>query len=178
MVENITIARPYAVAVFELAQTGGALSGWSDMLSLLATVAQDPALARLAGDPRLSREGLAELVIDVCGADLTEPGQTLVRLLAENRRISVLPAIRDLYEEMKAEAEQVVHAEIVSAFPLSDEQQQALAAALAARFDREVRLDCQTDERLIGGAVVRVGDLVIDGSVAAHVEQLAAALTR
>lgn len=178
MAENITIARPYAQAVFDLARENKAFDEWSRMLELLSAVVSDPQLAGLAGNPRVPGEGLVSLIIDVCGKGLTEQGRSLVRVLAENRRLGLVPELRTLYEAMRAEAQKIVQAEVVSAFPLSDEQKKGIAGALGRRLGREVQLACETDESLIGGAVIRAGDLVIDGSVAAHVDRLASALTR
>jgi F-type H+-transporting ATPase subunit delta len=178
MAENITIARPYAQAVFDLARDQKAFDQWSGMLELLSAVVTDPQLIPVIGNPRVSGDGLVTLIIDVCGDGLTEQGRSLVRVLAENRRLELLPEMRALYEAMRAEAEQLVQAEVVSAFPLTDEQKKGIAGALSRRLGRQVQLTCETDEALIGGAVIRAGDLVIDGSVAAHVNRLASALTR
>ncbi len=178
MAENITIARPYAQAVFELAREQSAFDQWSGMLELLSVVVTDTQMIPVIGDPRVSGDALVELIIDVCGKGLTEQGRSLVRVLAENRRLELVPEMRALYESMRAEAEQIVQAEVVSAFPLTDEQKKSIAGALSRRLGRQVQLTCETDEALIGGAVIRAGDLVIDGSVAAHVNRLASALTR
>lgn len=176
-IENITIARPYAQAVFELARDRNELAVWSGRLELLAAVVSDPDMARLLGDPRISAERLAELIADVCG-DALGDGGSLVRVLAENRRLALVPELRLHYEACRAEEEKLVHAEVTSAFPLTDEQRDRIAAALRKRLGREVELTYTTDESLIGGAVIRAGDLVIDGSVAAHVDRLASTLSR
>jgi F-type H+-transporting ATPase subunit delta len=178
MAENITIARPYAQAVFDLAREKNTFDEWSRVLELLSVVVADPQMAKVIGNPGVSSETLANLIIEVCGNALTEHGRSLVRTLAENRRLQLLPEMRALYEAMRAEAEQLVQAEVVSAFPLTEEQKKGIASALSRRLGRQVQLTCETDEALIGGAVIRAGDLVIDGSVAAHVNRLASALTR
>lgn len=175
--EHITIARPYAQAVFELARDRDALAAWSERLELLAVVVSDPDMARLLGNPHIPAERLAELIGDICG-DALGDGGPLVRLLAENRRLALLPELRLHFEAYRAEAEKIVHADVTSAFPLSAGQRDRIAAALRKRLGREVELSYTTDESLIGGAVIRAGDLVIDGSVAAHVDRLASTLSR
>ncbi len=173
MAESSTVARPYAQAAFELARDTGALSGWSEMLTFLAAVAQDPTMQAMFGTPELSDEQLGGLVIDIAGEHLDELGKNFVRVLAGNDRLALLPEIAEQFEEMRAEAEGTVEAEVVSAYELSDAQKQQLAQGLKKRFGREVKLVTRVDEGLIGGAVIRAGDLVIDGSAAEQLNRLA-----
>ncbi len=178
MAEKITIARPYAQAVFELARDKGTLAEWSRKLELLELVVGDSRLAPLLGNPHVSSDQLVKLITEVCGDALDQNAGSLLRLLAENRRLTLLPELRVHFEALRADAEKTVQAEVVSAFPLGDEQKTAIASSLKRRLGREVQLTCTTDESLIGGAVIRAGDLVIDGSVTAHVDRLAGALSR
>lgn len=178
MAETITIARPYAQAVFDIAADAKAFGRWSDALQLLTLVVSDPAMNALIRNPRVPREQHSEIVIDVCGDALDEGARNLVRVLADNQRLALLPEIAALYEEYRAEAEKVVQADVASAFPLSPEQQEAIAASLKKRLGRDVTLECRIDESLIGGAVIRAGDLVIDGSVTGQMDRLASALSR
>ena len=176
MAEFTTIARPYAQAVFKLAQQNQALPAWSEMLGLAAVVATDPSLRKLLDNPRVTSAQLAELFVDVCGERLNEDGRNLVRLLAERRRLTVLPEIYGLYEQFKNEAEGAIKAQLITAFPATDAQKQTVAAALKQRFGREVQLEYITDPTLMGGAIVRAGDLVIDGSVRGKLTRLGTAL--
>lgn len=178
MSEIITAARPYARAVFELARAKGRLENWSNQLGLMAVVADDPNMAGLLDNPTVSRDRVADLFISVCGDALDAEGGNLVRLLAENGRLSLLGAIHGLFEQMRTEAGNSADAEVVSAFPLDEAQKSAIAAALKRRTGREIRLDCKTDEALLGGAVIRMGDLVIDGSIRGRLEKMAATLIR
>lgn len=181
MAEKITIARPYAQAVFDIARDQGQLADWSQALALLTVIVSDPRMEQLLGNPHVSAEQLVTLISDVGGDALGKAGspvRSLVRVLAENRRLGLVPELRAHYEALRAEAERTVQAEVTSAFPLTEEQRAAIAASLRRRLGREVQLTCTTDESLIGGAVIRAGDLVIDGSVTAHVNRLAAALSR
>ncbi len=178
MSETITLARPYARAVFGLAQEQGRLAEWSDTLALLAAIVDDPLMRATIDSPRLSRAEVADVIIDVAGEALDEQGRNLLRLLAEKGRLPLLPDIAALYRRLQAEAEGTVQAEVVSALPLDEAQLEALAARLRARLGKEVRLVQKVDESLLGGAIVRAGDLVIDGSLKTRLEQLASALTR
>ena len=176
MAENSTIARPYAEAVFKLAKEEGNLKGWSEKLQLVSTVVADPEMGALIGNPKVSKEQLTKLILDICGDKLDASGKNLVTLLVENGRIGVTIEIAALYELSRAEAEGSVEAEATSAFPLTDEQQKAIIAALSRRLGRNVELVCKVDSSLLGGAIIRTGDLVIDGSAASRLTQLAKAM--
>ena len=177
MAELSNIARPYARAVFELAKSDADYSAWSERLEWLATVATDPNIGALFNNPRVSRHALAGVFTDICGDQLDRNAKNLVRLLAQNRRLHALPVIAEQYEYLRAEAERTVQAELESALPVSDTQQQRIAEALSQRMGRRVELTVKTNEELLGGAVVRAGDLVIDGSIRARLEKLATAIS-
>ena len=173
MAEKRTIARPYAQAAFSMAESQGNLRKWSDMLQLIAAVVSDDAMQVLIDNPSIDNEKLVELIIGVCGEGLDQYGQNFVRMLVENKRLDVILEIADLYEAKRAEAEKTVVAEVTSASPLSEAQQAQLVIALKKRLGREVTLVIKTDETILGGAIVRAGDLVIDASVTGQLEQLA-----
>ncbi len=176
MAEALTIARPYAQAAFLFANTHQALGEWSEMLALLAAIAADPDMAGLVDSPRLTEAQRADLFIDIGAERLNEKGRNFIRLLAENRRLKLLPEIAALYEIQRREAEKTVRAELISAFPASDTHKAAVTEALKMRLGREIELDCSTDPALLGGAIIRAGDLVIDGSVRGKLERLGGTL--
>jgi F-type H+-transporting ATPase subunit delta len=176
MAETVTIARPYAQAAFLFANSRQALGEWSGMLELLAAIAADPAMAGLIDSPRLTEAQRADLFIDIGGERLNDKGRNFIRLLAENRRLKLLPEIAALYEIQRREAEKTVRAELVSAFPVSDAHKASVIEALKKRLGREIELDCSTDSALLGGAIIRAGDLVIDGSVRGKLERLGGTL--
>lgn len=176
--ERTTLARPYAEAVFRLARERKSLGPWSEMLKLAAAVARDPQMNRLIDNPRVPRERFVEFFLDVCGKKLDPDGANFIRLLTENRRIQLLPEIAALYETLRAEAETRVEAEVVSAAAVSAEQLQTIAAALKKRLGRDVSLATRLDPSLVGGIVIRAGDLVIDGSVRGKLGALATHLTK
>jgi len=184
VVRPAAAARPYARAAFEDAQAANALPLWSELLQASAAIAADPTMQRLLGpwNPALRGDQKAELVAGLCrdlrgGTEVPEVFVTFLRMLAEFHRLHQLPGIAVLFERLRAEAESTLHAQLISAAAVTDAQRKRVAKALKAKFQRNVELDCKTDESLIAGAVIRVGDLVIDGSARGRLDKLATALS-
>jgi F-type H+-transporting ATPase subunit delta len=177
MVENVTIARPYAEAVFALADAAGALAGWSRTLGVMAAVAANPEMRAAAANPSLSADRVYGLFAGACG-DLATEAQNLVRVLIENGRLAALPEIRGIFEELKNEREGVLQAVITSAHPVDRKELSALVAELERRFGRKIDPQVRVDAELIGGARVQVGDEVIDGSVRGKLAAMALALAK
>jgi F-type H+-transporting ATPase subunit delta len=177
MADKTTIARPYARAAFEEAKGAQQLAPWSDALRTGAEVVKDSRVQNLLGNPHVTPTQLAELVSGIAGNGLGDDGRNFVRTLAENRRLGYLPEISKLFDQLKDAAEGVVDVTVTSAAPIDEQQQRVLAEALRRRLKRDVRLHTQTDAALIGGAVLRAGDLVIDGSLRTRLEQIAYELT-
>jgi F-type H+-transporting ATPase subunit delta len=176
MAELTTLARPYAKAAFEHARAQQQLTNWSAMLGLAAAVSQDDTVQRMLKAPRLTSAEKAAAFIEVCGDEFNAQVRNFIQVLAENERLLLLPEIDALFELYKSEQEKSVDVEVTSAFALSAEQQDKLAKVLSARLSREVRLHAAEDPALIGGVVIRAGDLVIDGSVRGKIAKLAEAL--
>jgi F-type H+-transporting ATPase subunit delta len=183
--DNNTVARPYAQAIFEVASEAGALSEWSGSLSIAGALLADKGLVEYLRAPELSDEKRLEFLaglFDKAGADRLagedEKGTNFLKLLLENRRIAVLPEISEHFEALKAKVENSVDAVVTSAAPLNADQEKEIAKSLKERLGREVRITTEIDETLIGGAVIRAGDVVIDGSLRARLEGLANALTK
>jgi F-type H+-transporting ATPase subunit delta len=177
MAEIATIARPYAEAVFKVADGEGKLAAWAEVLDRLAAVAKNAAIRELLGDPNVTPDQLYGVVAGAA-ADLPGKAQNLLRVLIENGRVGVLPEVREIFEALKNEREGVVDAEIASAFPLDDAQLATLVSELEARFRRKVKPNVAVDKELIGGITVVVGDEVIDGSVRGKLAAMAAALAK
>src|SRR3989338_6278298 len=176
MAELTTLARPYAKAAFEYAQAHQQLANWSAMLGLAAAVSQDDTMQRVLKAPRLTSTEKATTFVEVCGDKFDAQVRNFLSIVSENNRMELLPEIADMFELYKAEREQSVDVDVTSAFALNDEQQDKLAKVLSARLGREVRLHAAEDTSLIGGVVIRAGDLVIDGSVRGKLAKLAEAL--
>ncbi len=174
--ELTTCARPYAKAAFQYALDQHAIDGWSNMLKNSAAVAQNDKINVLLRMPSLTTREKADAFIGVCGDSLDSSGQNFVRKLADNKRITLLPQIAELFEAFKAEQEHSVDTEVLSAFPLSGEQLEKLAVKLRKRLGSEVRMSNTIDPELIGGVVIRAGDMVIDGSVKTRLAKLAHAM--
>jgi F-type H+-transporting ATPase subunit delta len=177
MADKLTIARPYARAAFEEASKDGALDAWSDALKVAAEVVADARVADLLGNPHVTPQQLAQLFIDIGGKGLGAHGANFVRTLAENGRLAYLPEIASLFDGMKDQAQGMADVTVTSAAALDTAQQQQLAVALEKRLKRKVRLHTQIDPRLLGGAIIRSGDLVIDGSLSTRLARIAYELT-
>lgn len=176
MAENITIARPYAEAVFQVADAGNDLGTWAEALATMARVAADPEMRAAIGNPNITADRLYGLFASLCGDVLTTEAQNFLRVLIANGRLALLPEIREIYEELKNQREGVVDAYIGTAFPLGDAQLASLVADLEQRFKRKINPQVDVDVELIGGARVQVGDEVIDGSIRGKLGAMAAAL--
>jgi F-type H+-transporting ATPase subunit delta len=173
MSQALTLARPYARAAYAIARDAGAAAQWSDALGFSARVAADPRVAALLGHPHLGR---ADAVALLSPDGAAETYGNFLALLADNRRLSLLPEIAGLYEELRAEAERIVKAKVTSATTLPAAELDSIKAALKRRFGRDVELETAVDESLIGGAVIDAGDVVIDGSLRSKLARLQSAL--
>lgn len=180
MAENVTLARPYAEAAYQLAKAGNALAAWSDALSRLSAVAARPEMEECIGNPRLSPAQLTQLCLDVVAADaksgLSADQQNFIRVLADNDRLIVLPEIAELFNELKHGHEGVKEAEISSAFALDDATLKTLVADLERKFECRIHATVKVDAELIGGVRIAVGDEVIDASVRGKLAAMATAL--
>ena len=177
MAERATVARRYAKAAFAFARDEGRLDAWSNWLGTArATVMSDDYVA-FERNPGVQTRELLELIAGVAGDALDANARAFLELLAENGRLDYLPEIAARFEELKAEDANVADVEVTSAVPLDDAQRERLAGALRARLRRDVRLHCTVDPALIGGAVVRAGDMLIDGSLRHRLERLGTELT-
>lgn len=176
MAEVSTVARPYAKAAFEYAQEKGSLTKWSEMLSLAATVATDSNMKTVLDSPALTSEQKAAVFTDVCGTGLGVEAQNFISTLAEHKRLAALPVISEMFEELKSARDQAVDVEVISAFEMTSEQENKLAETLKAKWQKEVSLTSSVDADLIGGVVIRAGDVVIDGSIRGKLAKLAEAV--
>jgi F-type H+-transporting ATPase subunit delta len=176
MAERATVARPYARAAFAHAREAKDLAGWSKLLGATAAAVADPRVERLLNHPHVTDEDLVEFLAGIAGKAATVQGRNFLRTLADNRRLGHLPEIAAQYEALRAEVENVVDVEVIAAREIAAPQKKKLEAALARRLGREVRMQVRIDESLVGGAIVRAGDLVIDGSLKGRLERLGSAL--
>lgn len=178
MSELTTAARPYAKAVFEMAKDSGTLAEWSEQLSAMSAVVATEESATLLAHPRMSKVQKAEIFSDIVGDDLTDAGRNLLMTLGENDRFILIPEIASIYEVMKAEAEGAIEAEVIAAQKMTKKQEENIAAALQKRLGREVKLVTSIDPSLMGGAIIRAGDLVIDGSIKSRLQAMQVSMGR
>ena len=178
MAELTTVARPYASAIFALAKRDKRLPEWSRMLDCLAAAASEDKMAQFLAMPEVTAEAKAYRLADVCGDVMNDAGRSFVNVLAANRRLNLIGEIRQLFEEMRADEERLLDVEVVSAYELDTAERNRIIDALKKKHQKEVQLSEKVDPNLLGGAIVRAGDVVIDGTVRGRLEKLVDALTR
>lgn len=178
MAELATLARPYANAAFDIAKNDQTLDAWSRRLALLGNAAQTDVVQRMLEAPDTEDSAKAKRLGELFSDELDDRSRRFLQVLAENKRLSLLPEISEQFEERRAEEEQVLDVEVVAAYALTDEQQQKLTAALGRKYGREINMSSRVDNALIGGAVIRAGDTVIDGSLQGRLLKLKETLGR
>jgi len=176
MAESVTIARPYAQAVFRLGKESQSLAAWSDRLKRLSAIALDPEMAKVLGNPKLSAGQVADLFVSLSGEAHNDELSALVGVLAENERFDIVPQICEIFEEFKSADEGVREAEIVSAYPLDDALLGPLVKQLESHFGGRLQPRVKVDASLIGGVRVAVGDQILDASVRGKLDAMATAL--
>jgi len=178
MTDFTTAARPYANAVYDIANQTSALDSWGDALANLATLVSDVQMSELLNNPEMGKQQKGDMLIQVLGDKLDEQQQNLVKLMAENGRLSIMPDVRDQFEVARAKAENKVEAEVVSAFELTAQQTDELVNTLKNKLGCDVTLTTTVDESLIGGVVIKAGDTIIDASMKSQLDSLALSLGR
>jgi len=178
MADNASIARPYAKAVFDLAQETNAFDAWTAALEQLAVISNDADFSTLISDPRVEGSKVAELLTDLTKDSLPEGGVNFINLLVQNDRIESLADISQQFSELVAKAKALVNAQVITAKALTDDQKSSLASALETRLGLKVELEETVDADLIGGAIIKAGDMVIDGSAKGRIEKLTNTLMR
>ena len=172
MAELATIARPYANAVFGLAKRDSQLAPWSRMLGTLASASRHPNVRMLLDSPDLPANAKAFRLADICGDEIDDRGRKFLLALADNDRLDVLSEVYQQFEALRAEEEKSLDVEVISAYPLSAEQEARIASALRAKFNKDIAISATVDSTLIGGALIRAGDVVIDGTVRGKLAKL------
>ncbi|HBR6442875.1 TPA: F0F1 ATP synthase subunit delta [Klebsiella pneumoniae] len=172
MSEFVTVARPYAKAAFDFAVEHNSVKRWQDMLAFAAEVTKNDQMAELLSGA-LAPETLSEAFIAICGEQLDENGQNLIKVMAENNRLKVLPDVLEQFIHLRAASEAIAEVEVISANQLSDEQLARIVSAMEKRLSRKVKLNCKIDKSVMAGIIIRAGDMVIDGSVRGRLERLA-----
>ena len=173
MAEVTTIARPYAEAVYRIAEQGGTLDAWSQMLEFAASVVSDPQMQAIIGNPRLTAEQQKDTFLAVCEKNLDAQGVNMMQLLLQNGRLTLLPVIHEQFELLRALHGGVMDTEIFSAYPLSNAETEDLVRRLETKYKRKVEATVTLDPELIGGVRIVAGDVVIDASVRGQLQNMA-----
>jgi F-type H+-transporting ATPase subunit delta len=172
MAELATISRPYANAVFGLAKSEGTFAQWSGVLALLDTTSQQGSVKDLLRSPDLAAVDKASKLAEICAEEITDQGKAFLQSLAEHDRLELIGNVRGQFEELRAEEERSIEVKVTSAYELSASQSETLRAALIAKFNKEITIEASVDASLVGGAIIRAGDIVIDGSVRGRLAKL------
>ncbi len=175
MSDLTTIARPYAKAAFDFAVEKQQLTQWSEMLAFAAEVTNNEQINELLTSSA-SAEKLAEIFIAICGEQFDTHGQNLIQVMAENGRLKALPEVFEQFVALKQEFDKEMDVEVISATELSEQQIADISSKLEQRLERKVQLNCSVDETLLGGVIIRAGDLVIDNSARGRLNRLSDAL--
>ncbi len=177
MSELTTAARPYARAVFEMAESSGKLGEWSELLGFMSGLASNEQVVELLASPKMAKQSGANAFIELADGKLNDEAKNLVTMLAENNRLSLLPGMSIIYEVLKDEAEGSVEAIVTAAKKLTQAEEKSIADALGKRLGRKVKLKVSVDDALLGGAIIQAGDLVIDGSLRGRLAKMTSAVT-
>jgi F-type H+-transporting ATPase subunit delta len=172
MQDNTTIARPYARAIYELAQADNSLKEWSDLLKLLSRVVIDPDMQKLSSSPKVSDEQVLQIICEVIDNRLETLGKNFIKVLIDANRLMLVPFISKLFENRRAEAEGRVDIKVLTAFELESNQTSQLSEAMEKRLGKKINISSTVDESLIGGIIIRAGDTVIDSSLRGRLNML------
>ena len=178
MIEPTTLARPYARAAFEHARTAGELAAWQTALSELAAITTQPKVAAAMRDPNQTAAQRASTLSSLAGDAVPTAVGNLLAIMSDNGRLSLIPEVATLFDQLKQAVESAVAVHVTSAYPLSDAETQQLTETMQEKLERSITLTSETDPSLLGGALIRADDLVIDGSVRGRLNKLAGTLTQ
>jgi F-type H+-transporting ATPase subunit delta len=172
MSELATLARPYASAVFKRAKQTGSTDKWSKGLAFLSAILSDKGVSGIVDNPKVSKDRLTQLMLDICHGQIDEEGENFLKLIVQNNRLTLISFIAKLFEEYKAEDEGYVDVEVVSAFEMSKENKKHLTSTLEKTLNKKIHMQVSVDKSLIGGVLVRAGDRVIDGSIRGQLQHM------
>jgi F-type H+-transporting ATPase subunit delta len=176
MAEISTLARPYAKAAFAVAEESKDYKSWSVMLATMANVVRLPAVKALLDSPAISADDKVAKLAETCSDEVFDAGKNLLSVMAENKRLELIPEVAEQFESLRAEAEHFADVVVTSAYELSAAELKTITEKMKARLGKDIQIAQEIDAALIGGAVIRSGDLVIDGSIRSKLGKLAEAM--
>jgi F-type H+-transporting ATPase subunit delta len=172
MSELATLARPYASAVFKRAKETGTAQQWSEQLAFLSAVLNNQKFFDIANNPKVSTDQISSLLSDICEEQLTPESENFLKLLVQNKRLSLIPDIASIFEVFKADDEGYLDVDVITAYAFTKEAQQDLSSKLEKTLNKKIHMNVSVDKSLIGGVLVRAGDRVIDGSIKGQLQQM------
>jgi len=180
MAEKQTLSRPYAKAIFDMAVQDSDEQEWIERLELLSHIIADKTISELVEDPKSDDEKVIDLLFslanDIAKKELDEKSKNLVKILVENKKITLIENITQMYSELMKTSQGKIEAEVTSAFAIDESQLKSITSALATKYNCDVTVNTKVDDSLIAGIIIRIGDEVIDGSVNTQLEKLAKTL--
>jgi len=176
MSELATLARPYAAAAFKRAKETASTDKWSGSLAFMSAVLSNEDMIAVVANPKVGKARLSSLMLDICEGKMDQEGANFLKLLVQNNRLVLLPAIAKIFEAYKAEDEGYVEVEVLTAYAFTKEAKQDFAEKLAKTLNKKVHMNVSVDKSLIGGVLVRAGDKVIDGSIKGQIQHMQKAL--
>lgn len=176
MSEAKTIARPYAVAVWRHAQSQGKEALWVEMLELMSMIVSHEKMSTAVNDPRVDADVLSALMLEICGGRINEVAEGFIKLLVANDKLVLMPEIAAVFNELRAEAGGAINATLTAAYAVNAKFEQAIAKAMQKRLNREVNFTTEIDKSLLGGVIIRAGDMVIDASIRGQIDAMAVEL--
>ncbi|AIN47050.1 F0F1 ATP synthase subunit delta [Candidatus Palibaumannia cicadellinicola] len=177
MSEFITIAHPYAKAAFDFAVEHKKIESWQSMLLFSAEVSNNKDIKKLLANKVILDVQLAKIFISVCGDQLNIYGQNLIKIMAQNKRLIVLPYVFQNFINLRTQYELAVEVELISIHRLNQAQITKITTALEQRISRKITLNCKIDRSVMAGIIIRINDMVIDGSIRGRLERLTRSLS-
>jgi F-type H+-transporting ATPase subunit delta len=166
------LARPYAQAAFEYAKEHQQLPQWSEMLRTNAAHVQNPSLAAMLHNPHYSAEICGEAILALSQSALDQAGENFIKILAQAKRLFVLPDIYQLFEQLRTGIEKTLQVQVKSAVALTETQAIKLKTSLTKKFKQPVALTYNIDPSILGGFIASAGDRVVDSSIRGQLEKL------
>ncbi|WP_216782406.1 F0F1 ATP synthase subunit delta [Candidatus Profftia tarda] len=168
----ITVARPYARAAFNFAVEHQNLNSWQQMLFFCSEVTREKNVAHILART-LTTGKLSDFFIKLCGDQLDKFGHNFIKIMSEQRRLMLLPEVFRQFNILRDVFEDTIKIEVISVSTLSAKQISKIKEAMERRLSSRVKINCKIDESIIAGVIIRIGDLVIDGSIRNRLQLLA-----
>lgn len=172
------IARPYALAAFEFAHEKEQLDNWNTFLASASELVLNGTVSELLNNPEIPTKELYDLFVKVLTTGgLSAEQNNFLMLLAQNKRLSILPEVQDLFANYCAQLEKISQIRMITATTVEKDYEEKMVKALTKRIKSDVTLQCDVDPAILGGAIIHIGDRVIDGSVKGKLSRLYQTLT-